>query len=138
MGRTYLFDCARCGYQAKVSGGVDDGFRRIVQTIECRDCKELHDVPIRIRATETEVRASRGKWGAKPFTAIAGGSEPSLFSALTDRMLIAGLTEAKWSILKPVCPKSNRHRVRPWNSPGRCPRCGTYLERTLMPYRIWD
>jgi hypothetical protein len=138
MGRTYLFECSHCGYQAKVSGGVDDGFRRITQTIECLDCKDLHDVPIRTRATEVNVCKSREKWGAKPFTTIAGGSDPSLFCKLTDRMLTTGLSETKWSMLKPACPHSSRHRVRPWNSPGRCPRCGTYLERTLMPYRIWD
>jgi len=138
MGKTYLYNCPRCGYRAKVSGVVDDGFGRIIQTIECCDCKELYDVPIRVRATDAEVRARRNIWGKKPFTTIAGGCDPSLFSVLADKMLTVGLTQTKWFVLKPVCPVSGLHRTRPWKEPGKCPRCGTWLERTLIPYRIWD
>jgi len=43
MGRTYLFECPKCGYRAKVSGGSDCGTRFGVQTVMCLDCKELHD-----------------------------------------------------------------------------------------------
>ena len=138
MGKTYIFDCPRCGYRAKVSGGVDDGFGRIIQTIECCDCRQLHDVPIRVRATDAEVRAQKNTLGKKPFTTIAGGGDPTLFSVMADKMLIAGLTQTKWSVLKPVCPVSRLHRTRPWKEPGKCPRCGVFLERTLLPYRIWD
>ena len=43
-----------------------------------------------------------------------------------------------WVELKPACPVSRSHRVEMWLSPGKCPRCGSHLERDVMPYRIWD
>jgi transcription elongation factor Elf1 len=53
MGRSYWFECARCGYRAKVSGRVDRGFNFFVQTIVCRDCKELYDAVTRIKVAAT-------------------------------------------------------------------------------------
>ena len=43
MGRSYWFECARCGYRAKVSGREDRGRTFFVQTEFCRDCRELYD-----------------------------------------------------------------------------------------------
>jgi len=43
-----------------------------------------------------------------------------------------------WQHPKPVCPVDARHRIEPWNDPGRCPRCGCYLERNGFPFRRWD
>src|SRR5438105_15903009 len=49
MGRSYWFECAKCGYRAKVSGHGDRGLPVFVQTISCRDCKELYDAVVRAR-----------------------------------------------------------------------------------------
>lgn len=46
MGRRYHFACPDCGYSAEVSGGIDCGFQRATDTIECLDCRELRDVTV--------------------------------------------------------------------------------------------
>src|SRR5262245_10808205 len=47
MGRSFLFECPRCSYKAKVSGGADEGVRFFCQTVTCRDCKKLYDAVTR-------------------------------------------------------------------------------------------
>ena len=49
MGRSYWFECVRCGYRAKVSGGSDRGLNVFVQTVVCRECKELFDAVTKLR-----------------------------------------------------------------------------------------
>jgi len=46
MGKTYLFKCNACGYEANISGGKDCGFIAVVQTMTCHNCNELVDVTI--------------------------------------------------------------------------------------------
>src|ERR1043165_2888542 len=48
-GRTWLFECAKCGFRATVAGGADRGFRFAVQTILCHDCKELHEAVVSLK-----------------------------------------------------------------------------------------
>jgi len=40
--------------------------------------------------------------------------------------------------VKPTCPVSEFHRVETWRYPGRCPRCGNFLEKNGFAYQIWD
>ena len=61
MGRTYLFECSKCGYRARVSGGADRGRHVVVQTILCADCKELYDAVIAFKPS--------GHWEFHPKTA---------------------------------------------------------------------
>ena len=49
MGRTFRFHCTQCQYHADISGGVDSGLNCDVQTILCRECRELYDVFTRVR-----------------------------------------------------------------------------------------
>ena len=49
MGRSYWFECVKCGYRAKVSGRADRGLNFFVQTILCRDCRELYDAITRVK-----------------------------------------------------------------------------------------
>jgi len=49
MGRTFRFICTQCQYHADISGGVDSGLNCDVQTVLCRECRELYDVFTRIR-----------------------------------------------------------------------------------------
>jgi hypothetical protein len=37
-----------------------------------------------------------------------------------------------------ACPVEPEHFVEPWNDPGRCPRCGNFLEKNGLPFRAWD
>ena len=55
MGKTYVFECGLCHYRAKVSGGADSGVDCEVQTIACRDCRELFDVFRRARGQAAPV-----------------------------------------------------------------------------------
>ena len=46
MGRTYMFECEKCGYHAMVSGGLAEGLDFTAQTILCHECRELQDAII--------------------------------------------------------------------------------------------
>ncbi len=39
--------------------------------------------------------------------------------------------------VEPVCPRSKRHTIKPWEHPGPCPKCGSQMTMgdTLM---LWD
>jgi hypothetical protein len=46
--------------------------------------------------------------------------------------------QVAWIHFRIRCPISPIHQVRPWNEPDKCPRCGVYLERNALPFRIWE
>jgi hypothetical protein len=52
MGRSYWFECPKCGYRAKVSGRADRGLTLFVQTILCSDCRQLYDAVTRLRVAD--------------------------------------------------------------------------------------
>jgi hypothetical protein len=122
MGRTYLFECSRCGYRARVAGGASEGEHFAVQTIACADCKELHDAVVRFKASP---RLN----GNPPKTAPK-------FVAVLNRLPPRGVRQ--WLKFKPACPVSPLHRIRIWKQPDKCPRCGIFLELNAIPFRIWD
>jgi len=141
MGRSFWFECARCGYRAKVSGRADRGIHLFVQTILCRDCKELYDAVTRIRvplesAGKERKLAPRLRSGGRLNHATPKVA-PS-FLAAVNRLTVAGMAWSDWFRFKPQCPVSATHRVQSWNAPDVCPRCGLYLERNVLPYRIWE
>jgi hypothetical protein len=121
MGRTYLFECSKCGYRAKVSGDADRGRHVAIQTILCADCKELYDAVIEFKPSSHQ--ESHPKTAPK-------------FAALLNRLPPRG--GRRWVKLKPACPTSFRHRIRFWKPPDKCPRCGTFLESGAIPFRRWD
>ena len=140
MGRSYWFECPKCAYRAKVSGRSDRGLNFFVQTILCRDCKELYDSVTRLRVPD-ELRqwGNLSSWrGAKPHTRRQSLSTPPAFQAVLNRLLPTGVRRFKWLTFKIQCPVSAAHRVRGWNNPDRCPRCGVFLEQSALPYRLWD
>src|ERR1700733_10263893 len=59
MGRTFHFECPHCQYRARVSGGADAGVNCAVQTIFCRDCRELFEVFTRVRKRETAENSAK-------------------------------------------------------------------------------
>jgi hypothetical protein len=151
MGRSYWFECPRCGYRAKVSGGADRGFNFLVQTIACLDCKQLHDAVIRARmpvepqarkfsSTIRRVKPS-GPERVAPCNVdrISSSAKcPPSFESVLSRLAYAGVKRLRWVQFKLQCPVSPRHRIESWNEPNKCPRCGIYLEKSGLPYRIWE
>jgi hypothetical protein len=137
MGRSYWFECAKCGYRAKVSGRPDRGLSFHVQTILCRDCKELFDAVTRVR-----VPAEFGsKSGGRRFGSQSSWSsvrKPPTFQAALSRLLITGERNYQWIQFPPQCPVLPFHRVQEWNDPDKCPRCGIFMEKNVLPFRIWE
>ena len=44
----------------------------------------------------------------------------------------------RWIRFKIRCPVSPAHRVQLWNDPGKCPKCGVYVEKNALPFRLWE
>ncbi len=137
MGRTYLFECCRCGYRANVSGGVDRGFHFAVQTILCYECKALHDAVTELKVP-TAPALARWKLKTNRLDAAPGPTKAPTFHAALNRLAFPGVKRFRWLRFKPACPVSARHRIRDWNQPGKCPKCGALLECNALPFRIWD
>jgi hypothetical protein len=137
MGRTYLFECPKCSYRAKVAGGADRGVHFAVQTLCCHECKELHDAVIALKVTAPGLAAlSAGSAHLKVVRKPAPAA-PTFLAAL-NRLPPAGTKRLRWVHFKLACPVSARHRIREWQAPDNCPKCGCFLERNAIPFRIWD
>ncbi len=139
MGRTYLFECAKCGYRATVAGGVAQGPHLVVQTIHCLDCRELHDA-----VTELKVPASApekpARWKLKPtlLDAGPGDEKPPAFAVALNQLVVGSGKQFRWIKYKPACPVAARHRIRVWKQPGKCPKCGVFLDGGGTPFKVWD
>ena len=140
MGRSYWFECPKCGYRAKVSGRADQGLSFVVQTILCCDCRELYDAVTRLKVpNELGGLGTFGEWRmarwpkTRPHIAT-----PPAFQAVLNRLPPNGAKRLKWLPFQIQCPVSAFHRVRSWNDPDRCPKCGVHLEKSALPYRLWD
>lgn len=149
MGRTYLYECVRCGYRAKAAGKEDRGQEFFVQSIVCTDCKEVYDAVVRVKMPQAlrssisippGIAARRGRRAgtARVATRNAAGRSAPKFEAMINRLPLLGAQRYRWVRFAPACPVSAFHRVAPWSDPGRCPRCGVYLERSALPFKIWD
>jgi hypothetical protein len=112
-----------------------------IQTIFCHDCHELFDIFIRIRKREN----------AEPVSPKSPSRLLRAQSSIPPAMLIENpwpefeparprkpARKTFWEDVKPKCPVSTIHRVEIWHDPGRCPRCGNYLEKNVYPYRLWE
>jgi ribosomal protein S27AE len=139
MGRSYWFECPRCGYRAKVSGREDRGLTFFVQTILCHDCRELYDAVTRLRVPDDSIGGGAlagWRWGRlNPKRSL---SAPPSFQALLSRLPQTGVKRFRWLPFKLQCPVSAIHQVRSWKDPDKCPRCGVFLEKSALPYRLWE
>ena|ERR1041384_2936237 len=141
MGRSYWFECGRCGYRAKVSGRADRGKDFFIQTILCRDCKQLYDAVTRIRFPKRPPAQAPAKVSGLLPSGMAHPRAPKVpppFESMLVRLPTIDLKRFRWVQFSLQCPVSSRHHVEAWNEPATCPRCGVYLERTALPYRLWD
>lgn len=126
MGRTYQFQCPQCQYSAKISGGADGGLHCEVQTVHCLDCRALIDVFTKLRCEENGPRPPKF---------------PGFFRPEVPPVVLADDTGERrliWKQFKPACPVEGKHQVELWREPGRCPRCGNFMEKDGLPYRVWD
>ncbi len=138
MGKSYWFECGRCGYRAKVAGRADEGLHLCVQTILCQDCKELYDAVTRVRLLDGSRPALHGTLATGSATGEMGNHTPPSFQWALNRLRYTGEKISDWLTFPLKCPVSNIHKVRTWNDPDMCPRCWVYLERAALAYRIWD
>jgi ribosomal protein S27AE len=139
MGRSYWFECPRCGYRARVSGREDRGLNFFVQTIVCHDCKELYDAVTRLRVPDDPVKLGNlSGWRWDRLAPPRNVSTPPSFQAVLNRLPLTGMTRFKWLRFKLYCPVSEAHRVRGWKDPDKCPKCGVFLERSALAYRLWE
>src|SRR5437763_8248377 len=108
MGRSYWFECSKCGYRAKVSGGADRGLHFFVQTIACRDCKQLYDAVTRLRVPDESRLVSGNSFSAwrrrkQPWQRM---SFPPDFQAALNRLPYKGVRRFKWLNFRLQCPNS--------------------------------
>jgi hypothetical protein len=136
MGRSYLFECPKCDYKATVSGGPDAGFEFSVQTTTCRDCRKLFDSVVRWRVPDDGLKIP-SEFQRLRLRKSQPETPPTLEAAL-NCLLPVGMRKFKWASFKIRCPVSPAHRVNPWNEPGKCPRCSTFMEKNALPFRYWD
>jgi len=136
MGRSYLFECSKCGYRAKVSGGADRGFDFHVQTVLCLDCKALYDAVVRLKIPDAETCMAVFSH-QRPLLHWQVPDGAPAFESVLNRLPLPA-RQVAWLHFRIRCPISPIHQVRPWNEPDKCPRCGVYLERNALPFRIWE
>jgi hypothetical protein len=122
MGKTYVYECGLCHYRVKISGGADSGLDCAVQTIACRDCRELFDVFTRVRRQAAPPGKFKSRHPEIPPAALPGSPA----------------RQHGWQKSNLSCPVNPKHRVEPWKNPGRCPHCGNYLEPNGLAFRLWD
>jgi hypothetical protein len=139
MGRTYWFECSKCGYRAQVSGKSDRGLNFFVQTIVCEDCKALYDAVTRFRVPQESngMKFSFGLNGLRHSLQQRNAAAPSFQSAM-NRLPYKSVPRYKWLHFKPQCPVSPVHRVQSWSENDKCPRCGLFLDKNALPSRIWE
>ena len=138
MGRTYLFECAKCNYRATVAGGAAQGPHLAVQTIHCLDCRELHDAVTELKVPATAANLARWKLKPTPFDTSPSDEPPPTFAAALHYLVVGSDKRFRWIRFKPVCPVAARHRIRAWKQPGKCPKCGVFLDGSGTPFKVWD
>lgn len=142
MGRSYVIECPKCGYRACAAGGASDGAWFAVQTIFCAECGQLHDAVVQMKfAVPPLLETGKKARGQKRRLQLPRLDTPACapsFQAAVNRLPPEGAKSYRWVKFKLECPVSPRHRIEPWKSPGKCPRCGLFMERSALPFRIWD
>ena len=63
---------------------------------------------------------------------------PPPFESVLNRLALGQAKKFRWIQFKLACPVSPVHQVQIWTEPGKCPRCGIFLERAALPFRLWE
>jgi hypothetical protein len=123
MARIYLFDCGKCGYRARVVGGLAEGLDLSAQTIHCVECHSLHDAVIALRT---------------PLSAEPSQHAPPIDDVM-NQLQSVDRGAMRWEFFELACPVSpDDHKVQEWKQPGKCPLCGFFLEPSGLPFREWE
>ena len=138
MGKSFWFECGKCGYRTKVAGRADQGLNLSVQTIACQDCKELFDAVVQIRMPDGSKPILHGKLAGATDDSEEGPVPPPSFGWASNRLSFLGEKLSDWLKFPLQCPVSPIHRVRAWNDPDKCPRCSVYMEKNIWAYRVWE
>jgi hypothetical protein len=64
--------------------------------------------------------------------------QPPTFLGALNRLSVTDARNTKWVQFPAQCPVASFHRIKPWTDPDKCPRCGIYLEKNALPFRIWE
>jgi len=132
VGKTYLFECPQCQYRVKISGGADEGVHCEIQTVVCHECRQLYDIPLRQRRRD----------GAGDVVRFPGFQQPDIPPVVLGESSVTPsdkpLPLLVWRTIEMICPVNPEHSVEPWRDPGRCPRCGNFMEKNGFPFRAWD
>ena len=154
MGRCYLFTCSKCNYVARVAGQEDGGYNCWLATFVCRECRQLYDLATLVRlpaALALKTQAGAGSTYSRFPRKVAAADLKEIVPAqayfsgeivpgqpqLPDAILPTRL-DPRWVQLQVQCPVARHHHLQSWRDPGRCPKCATYLDKSLVPFRIWD
>ena len=133
MGRTFHYHCTQCQYRARIAGGADSGVNCDVQTVFCRECRELFDIFTRVRRTAGH-REFAGKFPAPVRPEIP----PVILRESLFARKPAEPRRFEWQKIKLACPVAAKHFVETWKHPGRCPRCYAFMEQEGLPFRVWE
>jgi len=104
MGRSYLFDCPKCGYKARVAGRAERGVRFAINTVACRNCKQLYDVVTRLKLPQPDDLAPENE-------ALPELQRPPAIDAVLNRLSPGPAKKYRWVAFKPLCPVSPEHHV---------------------------
>ena len=112
-----------------------------IQTIVCHNCRELYDAFTRVRKRAPNFAESKRLKKLFPGHITI---PPMLLIQQVNREYSAEPRPRTpppamvWEKVKPTCPVSTLHDIEPWKDPGRCPRCGNFMEKNGYPFRLWD
>jgi hypothetical protein len=165
MAQIRQYRCPKCDYRAEVSGGEDRGLEIYTQTIVCKDCRELRDVPVR----KFELPEDKHKIYPDPQATPLVSAWVKFKAGELRRAAQPDAPAAQFAHLghywKPVplkCPTNPFHTVLPWfgmhlpleeeldrdgalatadnmSKPGEgaCPKCGSRMVRS-QPVATWE
>jgi len=98
----------------------------------CRECRQLYDVYLKVRR----------RAGAMAKVKFPGFFRPEIPPVVlresTSRPATGQTPKLVWQKFTPMCPVDAKHKVEVWKEPGRCPRCGCFMEKGGFPFRSWD
>ena len=149
MGRVHAFECPKCGFRTRAAGGMDRGLDCFAHSMVCHDCRRIFDAVTHVRLPPGS--RPRRKDGLSMLKRPRAVSDLKL--NLPDHLhvtkqvineqpilpepLLAG-SASRWVELAVRCPSSAIHRIEEWRSPWRCPICQSCLDKSFVPYRIWE
>ncbi len=165
MAQIRQFRCPNCDFRAEVSGGEDRGLEVYIQTVVCKECTEIRDVPARRFELPEDREKIYPDQQAKPLiSAWLIFKAGELRRAAKPESVAAQCTHLShyWKQVVLKCPNNPFHKVVPWfgmhlqleeeleqgasygssddnrnRASGLCPACAHHLIRS-QPLATWE